>query len=426
MVRKRRGSGSRKQKGARRRKSQEGIEREGMRIADAAGGVVRVRKDEWLVLSEPDGAMQYNVRYDGEDLRCECPYYVKHEARCKHAAAVQIAIIRSHGASGGGGSGGGGGGGGGGAGAGVRVEAPGVRCTRCGSEEWVRNGHRKNRGSGRMQRHRCKKCGRRFVFRPGFEGRRAGAATITFAIFLYSLGVSPANVAEALAYTGVRVHGCTIQRWAEHYSSLVKGYAEEVLPPPPRLGPRWSADEKGKKIRGLQRWIFVVMDASTRFILSTDVSAIKQGYDSEGLLREAVRRAGGLRPALFITDGLQSFVGAFKRVMRSGRGGPASYHLRDIHLRDIFRNNNAHERMNGELGDRLKTSRGLQREDSALIRIVILHHNFARRHAGLGGITPAEAAGIHIRGDDKWMPLIMNAALCARQSVSAPATAATA
>ena len=31
-------------------------------------------------------------------------------------------------------------------------------------------------------------------------------------------------------------------------------------------------------------------------------------------------------------------------------------------------------------------------------------------HSGIGGKTPAEAAGIKIRGHDKWLTLIQNAA----------------
>ena len=32
------------------------------------------------------------------------------------------------------------------------------------------------------------------------------------------------------------------------------------------------------------------------------------------------------------------------------------------------------------------------------------------QHSGIGGKTPAEAAGIKIRGHDKWLTLIQNAA----------------
>ena len=39
-----------------------------------------------------------------------------------------------------------------------------------------------------------------------------------------------------------------------------------------------------------------------------------------------------------------------------------------------------------------------------------IHHNFLRRHMGLGGLTPAEKAGIAIPGPDKMRAMIRCAA----------------
>ena len=44
---------------------------------------------------------------------------------------------------------------------------------------------------------------------------------------------------------------------------------------------------------------------------------------------------------------------------------------------------------------------------------MILHHNFFRPHSGIGNRTPAEAAGIVIRGGDKRITFIQNAAMSA-------------
>ena len=57
------------------------------------------------------------------------------------------------------------------------------------------------------------------------------------------------------------------------------------------------------------------------------------------------------------------------------------------------------------------TVRGPKREDSAILTGLRLYHNFVRPHLGLpGNITPGEAAGIHIEGDNKWKTIIQNAA----------------
>jgi len=37
-----------------------------------------------------------------------------------------------------------------------------------------------------------------------------------------------------------------------------------------------------------------------------------------------------------------------------------------------------------------------------------IYHNYVRPHMGLEGQTPADKAGIQIKGKDKWLTLIQN------------------
>jgi hypothetical protein len=64
--------------------------------------------------------------------------------------------------------------------------------------------------------------------------------------------------------------------------------------------------------------------------------------------------------------------------------------------------------MNGEIRDREKVMRGLERKDSPILTGYQLFHNYIRPHKALDGKTPAEAAGIEIRGENKWLTLIQN------------------
>ena len=85
-------------------------------------------------------------------------------------------------------------------------------------------------------------------------------------------------------------------------------------------------------------------------------------------------------------------------------------HIRDIHIRDEFCNANKQERVNGTFADRTSSARGINKEDSLAYRVFTLYYNYLRLHAGIGGKTPAEAVGIEIRGHDKWLTPIRNAA----------------
>jgi len=69
------------------------------------------------------------------------------------------------------------------------------------------------------------------------------------------------------------------------------------------------------------------------------------------------------------------------------------------------------ERLNGEIRDREKVMRGLKNEDTPIITGYQIYHNYVRPHEALNGKTPAEACGVAVKGENKWITLIQNARL---------------
>ncbi len=67
------------------------------------------------------------------------------------------------------------------------------------------------------------------------------------------------------------------------------------------------------------------------------------------------------------------------------------------------------ERLNGEIRDREKTMRGLKKMDTPILTGYQIFHNFIRAHEALKGRTPAEACGIKVQGENKWLTIIQNA-----------------
>lgn len=70
---------------------------------------------------------------------------------------------------------------------------------------------------------------------------------------------------------------------------------------------------------------------------------------------------------------------------------------------------NKMELMNGEIRDREKTMRGLKRKRTPILSGYKIYHNYIRPHEALGGKTLADASGIEIQGQNKWLTLIQNA-----------------
>ena len=86
---------------------------------------------------------------------------------------------------------------------------------------------------------------------------------------------------------------------------------------------------------------------------------------------------------------------------------------RTEHIREIAfngeRHNNKMERMNGELRQREKVMRTLEKPDTPILAGMQIYHNFVRPHEALTGRTPSEAAGITVEGENRWLTLIQNA-----------------
>ncbi|MGA2627691.1 MAG: hypothetical protein ABSF63_11635 [Candidatus Bathyarchaeia archaeon] len=65
--------------------------------------------------------------------------------------------------------------------------------------------------------------------------------------------------------------------------------------------------------------------------------------------------------------------------------------------------------MNGEIRDRERVMRTLEKADTPILTGMQIFHNYVRPHDALDGRTPSEAAGIKVEGENKWLTLIQNA-----------------
>ncbi len=143
------------------------------------------------------------------------------------------------------------------------------------------------------------------------------------------------------------------------------------------------------------------------FGLRSKVADKKWFSDVRPLWREA-RDVAGKKPKVLITDGAANFRIANRKEYYSKWKAKNTIHIRDVAFNGTPHNNKM-ERFNGELRDREKVMRSLKTEDSPILTGMQIHHNFIRPHMGLEGRTPAEAAGIVVEGENKWLTLIQNA-----------------
>ena len=350
--------------------------------------------------------LKYVVTLGSRGMICQCPANADGKKICKHVVGVYKLLdiewwkgrIKKR----------------------IQIMRPKLRCPndKCRSKDVVDNGKRKCKRKGLVQRHLCNSCGRTFSGKAGFKGRHFDETVIIKALSMMATKMSPEEVCTQLRLDGIVIDPSTIHRWTDHYSRIMILFSNTL-----RLdvGFQWHVDELHFKIRKQPRYLFGVMDGASRFVLSHEILKDKPGANPHGLFAAAASRTLRL-PRILVSDGLQAFIAPAKKVFYR-TCGPRFVHIREVHLQNMFNQNNVYERLNGEFEDRLKCVRGLKSEDPGLIRLIIIYHNFFRKHEGLeNNMTPADAIGVDIIPDKdsglppecaKWSVFIQNAAIYA-------------
>ena len=360
----------------------------GIEIANKQDQIKRLDQNTYQVKSQKY-PKTYDVVSTEKGWICTCPDHIYRHVCCKHIHAVEWSIkFREH----------------------VKKQNHTTieqiqfsSCPNCKSENFVKHGIRNNK-SGSIQRYYCNECSKWFSFNLGFEKMRVTPQIITQALQLYFTGESLRNVQKFIKLQGVVVSHQTIYNWIEKYTNLMKKYLDTITP---QVGDTWRADEVFVKIKGDLKYLFALLDDETRFLISKEVANRKEGHDARHLLRQG-KQVTQTKPRIFITDGLGSYEKAYYKEFWAHNLEDKTTHIRHIRITGDM-NNNKMERFNGEFRDREKVMRGIKKTDSMIFDGYQIYHNYVRPHMSLDGQTPADKAGILIKGDNKWLTLIQNA-----------------
>jgi len=362
-------------------------EEKGRQIAEKLDQIQRM--DEWFykVASQSGHGMYDVLRRENGSWICDCFDHHYRQLRCKHIIAVEISQkLREH--------------------VQARVIEPITdihSCLFCKSDRIMKKGLRHNQ-YGDIQKFLCRACGRYFTINLGFERMKHNPQGITTAMQLYFSGESLRNTARSLRLIGVQVSHQTVYNWIAKYTALMEKYLNKITP---QVSDTWRADELFLKVKGNMKYLYALMDNQTRFWIAQEVADTKYTADLRPLfqLGKAVARK---QPKTLITDGAPNFHEAYEQEFWTQRLATRTEHIREISF-DGVRHNNKMERMNGEIRDRERVMRTLETTDTPILKGMEIFHNYIRPHMALKGRTPAEAAGIKVEGENKWVTLIQNA-----------------
>jgi len=355
----------------------------GQEIAKA-NQIRRIDSNTYVVKSQSSN-YEYEILSTELGWICSCPDHMYRDVTCKHIHAVEISLALRK-----------------------KVENEGViqplnisLCPQCQSDQIVKHGIRHNKYED-IQRYSCRNCYRRFTINLGFERMHATPQIITSAMQLYFTGESFRNVQKFLRLQGVNVSHMGVYKWISRYVGLMQKYLEKIKP---NVSDVWRTDELYLKVKGNNKYLFALMDDETRFWIAQQVADKKNTSDIRPLFREA-KEIAGKKPNILISDGAPNFHDAYIKEFWT-RKNPRTKHVQHIRLQGDIHNNKM-ERFNGEVRDREKVMRGLKKVDTQILAGYQIFHNYIREHEGLEGKTPADACGIKVEGDNKWITLIQN------------------
>ena len=285
-------------------------------------------------------------------------------------------------------------------------------CKFCRSGNIKKQGIRHNK-SGAVQRLMCLTCKKTFSANFGFRYRRHSPDIVSEAMHLYYSGMSSYAIADLFETRGIDVDDSAIRRWVHRYSKVAHLFTDSITPD---VGKWYRGDEVWVKVDGKKHYLFATMDDDTRYWIAGELADSKDKHDADNIFR-MTKQHTGKAPTVLITDKLPAYQKAARKIF-----GNKTYHKADAGLRskrkgpnggssgNYHPSNNKMERLNGTIRDREKTFRGLRSPDTAVFDGMKVHYNHCRKHDSIAK-TPAEAAGIHTEGRNKWKTIIQNSSL---------------
>jgi len=334
------------------------------------------------VLSQSRPGRKYEVLVRRDHWSCSCAFH-----RCTRRVCIHILSIRYRDRLS----------------SSPEPDSAASECPGCGSSRIIRFGRRHNK-SGAVSRYLCKECSARFTHRPGELRLRHHSRTVALALDLYFRGLSLRKVSDHLqqAY-GVTVSPGTIYGWITRFVPEAARWMDSLQS---RTGEQWSIDETVIAADGNPRWVWNVVDASTRFLLATHVSRLRRVRDAALVIRRA-KGATPDRPLEVRTDGMPAYRKAIGRELwfRSG-SEVVNPHVRVPSIR-AKKSNNLVERLHGTEKERIKVMRGLHGRSGpkVLLEGFRVHYNMVRNHSSINA-TPGVAAGLPGLDDFRWSAII--------------------
>ena len=228
-----------------------------------------------------------------------------------------------------------------------------------------------------------------------FKRMRYPVHLIVTALSMFYLGKNSFRNISLILRTvwGISVSHTTISNWCTRFAPLFDNIRIELLPLLNLNSDEWHADETVVKVAGRKHYLWFVVDAETRFVIGSHLSPYRSSPQAVSILAEA-KRCG--TPKALVSDRYAAYKVPMKALL------PETQHIRVESFKDDI-SNNLIECFHKQFKAWYKTKQGFSSFDTAnnLIAMFLFFFNFVRPHSALGGLTPAQVAGLNLSNKRK-------------------------
>lgn len=226
-------------------------------------------------------------------------------------------------------------------------------------------------------------------------GMRFPLHIILSALTLYFLcNVSTRKVSQHFKLiNNISVSHVTIASWAKKFAPMFTHIADKFKPSLNLHSDEWHADETVVKINGKKYYLWVLIDAETRFVINFHLSPYRDSEQAFILFNQA--KSFG-KPYSIVSDRLPSYITPASTCFKNTK------HIQVNSFKDDI-SNNLIESFNDTFKSWYKPKKGFNSFSSCnnLISVFIYFYNFIRPHSSLSGLSPAQVAGASYDDTDK-------------------------
>lgn len=290
-----------------------------------------------------------------------------------------------------------------------------IICRYCKSKNIKKNGLRETQNRGKIQRYKCKKCGKRFTLDDGFYRMRNSPQKITLCLDLFYRGVSTRKIQEHLqAFYPHNSSWVSIYSWVVKYARIISNFTEKLKL---NIGEEVQIDEieyhrrkshKAKK-GAEENWFIDCIDTKTRFMVSSNYVKSRGKKEIKELLN-SVRYKTANQVKVCTTDAFCIYDNIINKAF--------GYNLKQNAYNVIHKKVNASkgegfnypiERLHNSIRERTKTLRGFHgsiESANSIMKGYEIFYNFIRTHQALGACPYELAIPCLKLGINKWLDLI--------------------